>query len=118
MAPTFREYDLWKDSNSKKSVSYQKKDGRGHARPSFFWYDNDKDLKVCFPVTHVRCSFYLIGQKLSRMSISNQDNGPSLFFMAFFVHLMKPEECILQLSWNEKITIEKADWVHLLDFNS
>ena len=32
-------------------MSYQKKDGRGHARPSFFWYDNDKDLKVCFPVT-------------------------------------------------------------------
>ncbi len=29
-------------------MSYQKKDGRGHARPSFFWYDNDKDLKVCF----------------------------------------------------------------------
>ncbi len=25
-----------------KSVSYQKEDGRGHARPSFFWYDNDK----------------------------------------------------------------------------
>ncbi len=36
-----------KDSNSKKSVSYQKKDGRGHVRPSFFWYDNNKDLKVC-----------------------------------------------------------------------
>ncbi len=33
-----------KDSNSKKSVSYQKKDGRGH---------NDKDLKVCFLVTRV-----------------------------------------------------------------
>ncbi len=30
-----------KDSNSKKSVSYQKKDGRGHACPSFFWYDTD-----------------------------------------------------------------------------
>ena len=29
-----------------KSVSYQKKDGRSHSRPSFFWYDNDKDLKV------------------------------------------------------------------------
>ncbi len=42
-----------KDSNSKKSVSYQKNDGRGHARPSFFWYDNDKDLKVCFLVTRV-----------------------------------------------------------------
>ncbi len=41
-----------KQSNSKKSVSYQKKDGRGHARPSFFGYDNDKD-KVCFLVPHV-----------------------------------------------------------------
>ncbi len=37
-----------KDSNSKKSVSYQKKNGRG-----FFWYDNDKDLKACFLVTRV-----------------------------------------------------------------
>ncbi len=36
-----------------KSVSYQKKDGLGHAHPSFFWYDNDKDLKVCFLVTHI-----------------------------------------------------------------
>ncbi len=35
------------------SLSYQWKDGRGHARPSFFWYDNDKDLKVCFLVMHV-----------------------------------------------------------------
>ncbi len=35
-----------------KSVSYQKKDGRGHSHPSFFCYDNDKDLKVCFLVTH------------------------------------------------------------------
>ncbi len=42
-----------KDPNSKKSVSYQKKDGRGHARQSFFGYDNDKDLKVCFLVTHL-----------------------------------------------------------------
>ncbi len=31
-----------------KSVSCQKKGGRGHARLSFFWYDNDKDLNVCF----------------------------------------------------------------------
>ncbi len=29
------------ESTSEKSVSYQKKDLRGHARPSFFWYDND-----------------------------------------------------------------------------
>ncbi len=44
------------DSNSEKSVSYQKKDGRGHVHPSFFWYDNDKDLEVCFLVTCVRCA--------------------------------------------------------------
>ena len=24
--------------------------GHGHARPSFYWYDNNKDLKVCFLV--------------------------------------------------------------------
>ena len=41
------------ESNSEKSVSYQKKDGRGHARPSFFGYENDKDLKVCFLMTRV-----------------------------------------------------------------
>ena len=33
-------------SNSEKLVSYQKKDGRA-------WYDNDKDFKVCFLVTHL-----------------------------------------------------------------
>ncbi len=47
-----------KDLNSKKSVSYQKKDGPGHAYPSFFCYDNDKDLKVRFLVTHL-ISIYL-----------------------------------------------------------
>ncbi len=26
---------------------------KGHARPSFFWYDNDKDLKARFVVTHL-----------------------------------------------------------------
>ncbi len=42
-----------KDSNSKKSVSYQKKDWRGYMRQSFFWYENDKDLKVCFLVMRI-----------------------------------------------------------------
>ncbi len=37
----------------KKSVSCKKKDGHGHAHPSFFWYDNNKELKVCFLVTRV-----------------------------------------------------------------
>ncbi len=41
-------------------MSCQKKDGRGHARPSFFWYDNDKDLKVCFLVTRVKRVNYLL----------------------------------------------------------
>ncbi len=35
------------------SLSYQKKDGRAWPHPSFFWYDNVKDLKVCFLVTHL-----------------------------------------------------------------
>ncbi len=52
-----------KDSNSKKSVSSQKKDGRGHICPSFFWHhaDNDKDLKVCFLVTRVLYSVLISG---------------------------------------------------------
>ena len=37
----------------KKSVSCQTKDGHGHVRPSFFGYDNEKDLKDCFLVTCV-----------------------------------------------------------------
>ena len=40
------------------SVSNQKKDGRVHTRPSFFWYDNDRDLKVYFLVTHVMSLSY------------------------------------------------------------
>ena len=42
-------------SNSEMSLSCQKKDGHGHARPSSFWYDNDKDLKVFFLVSLVKC---------------------------------------------------------------
>ncbi len=49
-----------KDSNSEKSLWYQKKDGHGHACPSFFGYDNDKDLKVCFLVTYIVCEAALL----------------------------------------------------------
>ncbi len=50
------------ESYSEKSVSYQKKDGHGHACPSVFWYDNDKDLKFCFLVTRIisACSSYTL----------------------------------------------------------
>ncbi len=41
------------ESNSEKSVSYQKKDGQGPSPPILLWYDNDKDLKVCFLATHI-----------------------------------------------------------------
>ncbi len=30
-----------------------------YAHPSFFWFDNDKDLKVCFLVTHLYASLFL-----------------------------------------------------------
>ncbi len=53
MTPAFQECNLWYQQNSEKSVSSQKKDGRGHPSPSFFWYDNNKDLKVCFLVTRI-----------------------------------------------------------------
>ncbi len=41
------------------SLSYQKKDGRGQARPSFFSFDNYKDLKVCFLVARARQTIIL-----------------------------------------------------------
>ncbi len=44
MTPTFREYDLW----SQKTQIL-----KSRPRPSFFWYDNDKDHKVCFLVTRL-----------------------------------------------------------------
>ncbi len=34
-------------------MAYPKKDGRIHVRPSFFWYDNDKDHEACFLVMRV-----------------------------------------------------------------
>ncbi len=40
-----------KTEKFKKSVSYQKKDGDGHACPSLFWYDNDTGHKGPFCVT-------------------------------------------------------------------
>ena len=51
----FSEFDSAdiKDYILEKSVSYQKKDGHGHVHPSFFWYDNDKDLLVYFLMTHI-----------------------------------------------------------------
>ncbi len=41
-----------------------------HARPSFFWYDNNKDLKVCFLVTRVLC-------ELSYNSLHTQRHHPT-----------------------------------------
>ncbi len=37
-------------------MSYQKKGGRGHARPSFFWHDNDSGYEGPFCVTQVMCT--------------------------------------------------------------
>ena len=42
LRPSFFWYDS--DFSKKKSVSYQKKDGRDHMRPSFFWYQRLKLL--------------------------------------------------------------------------
>ena len=49
----FSEFDSAdiKDYILEKSVSCQNKDGCSHAPPPFFCSDNDKDFKVCFPMT-------------------------------------------------------------------
>ncbi len=61
-----------KDSNSKKSVSYQKKDG----------YDNDKDLKVSFLVivTIRLCCMFIPslldkGKENNNVKSTNENNG-------------------------------------------
>ena len=58
--PSFDFYTL------EKSVSCQKKDGRGHVCPSFFWYNNNKDLKVCFLVTHSKLQLDVVNLVSSR----------------------------------------------------
>ncbi len=50
MTPTFQ-----KKKKSKKPVSYQKKGGRGHAHPFFFWYDNDSGHYRPFRITQPTC---------------------------------------------------------------
>ncbi len=61
-----------------KSVSHQKKDGRGHERPSFFWYDNDKDLNVCFLVTRVNYS-------LAKVHLDLTWSGQVLTYFVYFI---------------------------------
>ena len=34
-------------------MSYPKKDQQGPHPPILFWYDNDKDLKACVPMTQL-----------------------------------------------------------------
>ncbi len=66
-----------KDSNSEKSVSYQKKDGLGHARPSFFWYDNNKDLQGLFSRdTPHKCSLmdHLVRKVDVKNTLSSETN--------------------------------------------
>ncbi len=55
-----------------KPVSCQKKNGRGHARPSFFWYDNIKDLKVCFLVTRIYSAIDLTVYPMFPQATDNQ----------------------------------------------
>ncbi len=49
------------------------------SRPSFFWYDNDKDLKVCFLVTRIKLTRPLLSMHLKWFSANynSYDNGHS-----------------------------------------
>ncbi len=53
---------------------------KDHAHPSFFWYDNDKDLKVCFLVMHLinlRHIHFLVGLAQPTMSQETPVNPSS-----------------------------------------
>ena len=49
-------------------IPYQKKDWRGPARQSFFWYDNEKDLKRHVFAAHAPL---YAGNQVHRLSITN-----------------------------------------------
>ncbi len=70
------------------SLSYQKKDGRAWPRPSFFWYDTDKALKVGFLVTHL--IFHWVGEdgrgKRERFFGSRWNMGIALCFLCLIIH--------------------------------
>ncbi len=68
---TFRLYSL-------QSVSYQKNNWRVPARHFFFWYENDKDLKACFPMT-----------RLIRVSLSIMKAGNSPCFYISEISYLK-----------------------------
>ncbi len=64
-------------------MSYQKKDGSGHARPSFFWYDNNKGFKALigeftvivmeWPFPHIPHLFYSSFKEFKRQIAKNMD---------------------------------------------
>ena len=51
-------------------MSYQKKDWRGPACQSFFWYDNDKVLETCFCVMQLKAS------RLSESHVAHEISSP------------------------------------------
>ncbi len=51
------------------------KDRRGHAHPSFFWYDNDKDLKVCFIMAHVNYNNEATESRFCRICNGGDNRG-------------------------------------------
>ena len=53
MTPTIKLYSVAVTEYILYLVSYQKKDWRGPSQPFLFWYDKDKNLKVCFPMAQL-----------------------------------------------------------------
>ncbi len=94
-------------------MSYQKKDWRGHAHPYLFWYDNDKDLKVGFLVTHVFCGegrnvlkwFSLNVIRLSQNTIFRFKNATWRWQWALPVTAVIP--CLLYLLENKPLSKNK-----------
>ncbi len=56
-----------------KSLSHQKKGGRGHARPSFFWYDNYSDIReFSHNAGHLLSSTFKLNQILVDSNAGNE----------------------------------------------
>ncbi len=83
--------------------------GHGHARPSFYWYDNNKDLKVCFLVMRAMLYDDRTEQafKLPHYSASNR-----IIHQCIQLSLGLRITCIMSL-----LTISRADLAVYKDFS-
>ena len=80
-------------------MSYPKKDGRGHARPSFFWCDNDKEA---WHTSFVKTAGYITIVRLIPTGIPTGTNPakPSFSMIMSMTKILRPVFCVTWLKWS------------------